>query len=412
MRHFASVLFLMTFIPAAAFAEPCRPVDGLAAILQPKAVVLFGELHGTVEAPAFVANALCLAAEAGHAVTLALEVPHEEGGRLAAFLASEGGAAARSALLEGDFWKRPYQDGRSSRAMADLLETARALQRSGKAVEVFLFDAAEADLFAGPRDGQSAGRADRRFAGPPLPGIGRQLPHPADQGAGRISGFEPMGYFLSRSCLAARMVALDLLHAGGSAWMCFSAAAEECGENPVGGNGRGADWQVTAGPAPDTSGGTTATFYVGALHASPPGSNSRRKGRLPCAPFETRLLGERRLRPRRTGDRHAVGAAGDVVEPGAVEEARSTAGSPACSPQTPTSRPGLACAALHGRHFDQGADADLVERGEGILPVDAAGEVVGQEAADVVAREAAGELGQVVGAEAEEIGDCGDGGRR
>ena len=69
---------------------------------------------------------------------------------------------------------------------------------------------------------------------------------------------------------------------------------------------------------------------------------------------------------------------------------------------------GAGFAALDGRHLDELADAVLIERGEGVLLEDSLGQVLGQELVDVVAREAEGGLGEVVGSEAEELGLLGD----
>jgi hypothetical protein len=59
----------------------------------------------------------------------------------------------------------------------------------------------------------------------------------------------------------------------------------------------------------------------------------------------------------------------------------------------------LTFATLAGAELDQCADALLVDRGEEIVRVDTFVEIARQEGADVVAREAAGELGQIVGAD-------------
>ena len=58
--------------------------------------------------------------------------------------------------------------------------------------------------------------------------------------------------------------------------------------------------------------------------------------------------------------------------------------------------------------FHQLADAVTVEHLEGILRQDFLGDIVRQEAGDVVAAQAKGGLGQIVGAEAEEVGVFGD----
>ena len=84
------------------------------------------------------------------------------------------------------------------------------------------------------------------------------------------------------------------------------------------------------------------------------------------------------------------------------------AGSPPCSPQMPSLRSGRVLRPRSTADLDQLADALVVERDEGVVLEDAALLVVLQERAGVVAAEAEGGLGQVVGAEGEELGRLGD----
>jgi hypothetical protein len=83
----------------------CRPSAGLEPLLADRDALLVGEVHGTVESPAFFAETACAALAGGRAVTVALEIPVAEQARLEAFLASPGGAADRAALLTGAFWR-------------------------------------------------------------------------------------------------------------------------------------------------------------------------------------------------------------------------------------------------------------------------------------------------------------------
>ena len=74
-------------------------------------------------------------------------------------------------------------------------------------------------------------------------------------------------------------------------------------------------------------------------------------------------------------------------------------------------------AAFFDGHVDELPDAADVEALERVALEDFLGEVIGEEAVDVVAAEAEGHLRQVVGAEAEELGGLGhfvggDGGAR
>ena len=79
------------------------------------------------------------------------------------------------------------------------------------------------------------------------------------------------------------------------------------------------------------------------------------------------------------------------------------AGSPPCSPQTPSLSFGRALRPALGGHLDERADALLIERDERILRQDARLDVRGQELPGVVAREAHRGLREVVRAEGEEL---------
>ena len=91
------------------------PAD-FGATLAPAAVVAFGELHGTMEAPAFVAE---VAAATRGPVTLALEIPDDVQPAIDAYFA--GAALATDA----EFWS--WRDGRSGRGLVALLDAAKAI---------------------------------------------------------------------------------------------------------------------------------------------------------------------------------------------------------------------------------------------------------------------------------------------
>ena len=108
-----------------------------------------------------------------------------------------------------------------------------------------------------------------------------------------------------------------------------------------------------------------------------------------------------------TGDRHTEGRAADVVQTNVVAElhARGVAAVLAADAQTQIVA-GLA--AIMGSHLDQLADADLIQMLERIALVDLVLVVCAQELGSVITAEAKGHLGQVVGAEAEEVSFLGD----
>lgn len=103
-------------------------------------VVVLGETHGTAEIPAAFADLVCQESAGARRVLVGLEVWSTAQPAIDAYLESDGGTAARDALLAVEFWRREYQDGRSSAAMAGLLETLRGLRRAGRNIVVRALD--------------------------------------------------------------------------------------------------------------------------------------------------------------------------------------------------------------------------------------------------------------------------------
>lgn len=116
-------------------------VDAIVERLDARPLLIVGELHGSEQAPALAA-ALVERLARQSPVRLGLEVYAQEQSRIDAYLASNGDADARAALLAGEFWHRPREssDGRRSRAMFALIEDMRAMQRGGASVDVVAFD--------------------------------------------------------------------------------------------------------------------------------------------------------------------------------------------------------------------------------------------------------------------------------
>jgi hypothetical protein len=245
----------------------CKASAGIGPLIAGKDVLLVGEVHGTAESPAFVAETACAALDSGRAVSVALEIPVAEQARLAAFVASAGTAADRAAVLSGDFWRDPYQDGRASVAMVELLERLRTFRQAGRPIAVVAID-------PGPgMDGQERERsmADRLraqvAAGPHdllivLTGNFHTRLKPR-------GSYAYMGSVLSQGNPALRVAALDVAYSGGSAWICQSADAAGCKPARLGNKAGAAKGEVVTFPALDNA-GYTGVYGVGELSASPP----------------------------------------------------------------------------------------------------------------------------------------------
>ena len=250
---------------APASASTCPEVPGLGPLLLPGAVLLLGEMHGTVESPAFVEQVVCHGLARRLEVMVGLEIPYQEQSSIDAYLASRGDSAAERALLASEHWARAYQDGRSSAAMLDLLRVLRRHLDAGAALRLVLFDEQTAE-----RDAAMAARLAAAAEGAPnalVVALTGNLHARLARGSPWNESFEPMGMFLRQRLPHREIVSLDVSHPGGSAWICTSGDAADCGEQSLRGEDPGASGvRLTPGESPHYSG----RYSVGTLHASPP----------------------------------------------------------------------------------------------------------------------------------------------
>ncbi len=242
----------------AAAALQCTAVAGAAPLLQPRRMLLIGEMHGSQEIPRLVGALACLARQKQVPVVVALEIPLEEGPRLDAWMAS---SATRAELLRGEFWTRPYQDGRSSAAMADLLEELRRLH-----LRVVPFDPHPPD--GKVRDAQMAARLATLRGEVPRSLIlilSGNLHNRRSLGVPWDATYQPMGWHLAQRRVA--LTSLEVTYAKGATWMCEGAEAASCGPHTLAGKEQGAAPVVKLGKQlPYVDG----TLYAGPLSASPP----------------------------------------------------------------------------------------------------------------------------------------------
>lgn len=263
--------------PQGAVASPpdCGGMRGVEA-LPTDPMVLVGELHGTDAGPAAFGALACRVARRHGAVAVGLEISHREQARIDRFLASDGGPEDRARLLAGDFWTASYQDGRRSRATARLLERLRALRAAGLAVEVVAFDPLP-DVEPGTREEGLARRlTDARRARPEVPFLvlTGNLHARVRRGAPWDEDFRPMGARIAAE--GVEVFAVELRHAGGSAWTCAGRSASDCGPRPVEGQHEqgGAVPAFERFPAPEPGTGYDGALRVGAVEASPPAVES------------------------------------------------------------------------------------------------------------------------------------------
>jgi hypothetical protein len=258
-------------LPASVPRSDCDEVVGLEPLLGKRDLLLLGEMHGTVESPAFADCAVHRALAAGRSVTVAIELPIEEAPRVQAFVASAGSPADRDALLAGPFWQAVYQDGRQSQAMLEYLEDVRRLDRAGRPVHLLLLDSV--GFVGGPeRDRAMAARLLDAIASAPrdlFVVLTGNLHTRIRRGTPWNPAYEPMGFVLTQRAPKLRIAVLDVVYSGGTAWICETPQPESCGAKVLKGRPEGAARKVTVFPSIDAS-GYNGTYAVGRLTASPP----------------------------------------------------------------------------------------------------------------------------------------------
>ncbi|WP_224242555.1 TraB/GumN family protein [Hyalangium gracile] len=221
-------------------------------------LLVLGEYHGTEELPRAVAETVCAAAANGKSAWLALELPRDEQPRIDAFLA----AGNEAPLLEGPFWRRDYQDGRSSQAMLGLLREVRRMRSAGRDVRVLAYDIPSTGGTAGEdRDAQMAAFvAQARTQAPAEPMV---LLVGNIHATRRLKIPRSMVWHLVK--LGVPLKTLNVASRGGTAWMCGAT----CGVAQLAGEDLGPDRRVLETPEAAKA-GYDGLWYVGTVTASPP----------------------------------------------------------------------------------------------------------------------------------------------
>lgn len=214
------MLAMMALLAATSAPATCTSVDGATMLWSKPETrwVIAGEMHGTNETPDAFVNLVCLAAAARGPVTVAIEYPADMQPVLDAWLASDGGEAARTALLAGPFWRRSTQDGRTSVAFLRMLDRLRVMHRAGTVRSV--------RAFCPPNDGPAVGDYNEAMAD--------RLTKIADSAPGLVmvlvGNFHAINHAMTTpqssirpaaSLLpATKKVSVDIVGAGGSMWAC------------------------------------------------------------------------------------------------------------------------------------------------------------------------------------------------
>ncbi len=295
----ATLVTLATAVPSVArAAERCSLPEGWTeAVRSNPRYVVFGEIHGTRQSPAFVGTLACALAARGERVLVAVELgsPYDDALQAAWRLSP---AQFPAALLKDGWAGR--NDGVGSVAMRDMLVRLHALKSAGRPIALVAFngarDAAQRAKFAdqpgqGPheaaqaeniRNAATAGRYDRVLV---LVGNLHARKEPVERAA---MAFRPMAMQLAP---AGEVLSLNMATAGGSTWSCqlragakvepgkpISDDAIECAGHPVSSNGAiERPPFVTLQPLPGAQRDPAydGSFWLDPVSASPPAVPNR-----------------------------------------------------------------------------------------------------------------------------------------
>ncbi|MBN9685317.1 MULTISPECIES: hypothetical protein [unclassified Corallococcus] len=254
-----------------------EPLQGVEPLLTAGNTVLVGDPLGTRELPEIATRMLCDAVEKKLPVALALSMPSEDQGALDDYLASAGhGPDLERLLVVSSFWRRVYQDGRSSGALLRLIEQARRLRAQGHAVTVLAFDSNNASGNA--REAEMAKNLIAyRQANPDtwLLALAGDV-HVRTKPVSWNKDFEPLGWRLTKALPESPVKALEVGFTRGSQFSCRFNVWEQvdCNVFALSPTAElrqepGTPRKVALFDRPSDT-GFHGRLWVGALNASPP----------------------------------------------------------------------------------------------------------------------------------------------
>jgi hypothetical protein len=258
-------------VPLPGLAQECSALDAVPAAVLDAPFLVFGEVHGTSEVPAFVATYLCAATKRQRRITLAIEFPSSEQEAIDAFLASRGTPADIQRFTSTGVWRKPMQDGRTSAGMLQLVDSVRALRAGGTDIRLVAIDGDA----QGPRReslmAENLRTELRKDGGRQVLALIGGLHAIRNKGKRADPNYESAVYLLADQ----HPLSLTVGTAGGTAWICQGGTPASC---------HAATWDINrVSPAPATpfslappSAQFDGVFFVGATTASPPAADQPR----------------------------------------------------------------------------------------------------------------------------------------
>ncbi len=265
-----SVAMMCCYTPHVLAEAECLAHEGLATITSNSAVkyLVFGEVHGTVETPAFFAESVCAVVTSGKRVLVGLEQPEASAAAFKTFLQSDGNPEDVGRFLRDSGWglqAAQFPDGRTSEAMLGLVQRLREMRASGYELSVVPF--ARMTPFA---EGESQTTYEQ--------GLASSLMEAGSSGAydfvmvlvGNVHAykiaipaatpFEPMAMHLPQ----AETVTLSMVSDGGTVWNC----SPNCETHPLRVSNTENHTGIVLGR--NIAPGYDGIFSIGVASASPP----------------------------------------------------------------------------------------------------------------------------------------------
>jgi hypothetical protein len=231
-----SLGLLLCTQPTTARDATCGPVDGVDQVLGSPGVFI-GDMHGSVESPAFLIALACHSVKAGRPLVVAMEYDANDQAVIERFLATPDERSAVDALTATPHWTRNH-DGRASAAMRDALLEIRRLARAGNQVKLVAYDfggatPAERDRKSAELIRQIRSNGNSKafwivFGGNVHARKTKGLPFlNAPAGAG---DHEPLGYLIRDWGL----IHLNAAYRGGNIWTCSGPSPKDCAPRSLG----------------------------------------------------------------------------------------------------------------------------------------------------------------------------------
>jgi hypothetical protein len=264
-----AILFFVTFFDKPLASE--KQIDSLAIeskISDGHRIIVIGEIHGTMQGPAyFYALVQSLLQKHTH-VLVSLEMPDQTKPFLDSFFASNADAESTTGLLATPFWRREDQDGRSSEAMLGLLGSLAHLKQQNPGLNVIAIDHLTNETPIVDRDKNMAQSLRRNLLESPDDTVTAVLIGNFHNRRRTASDVEWKPNFLSYLD-EDNTVSLTVSTSGGTAWICET--EHQCHVRPwPPDRSSGGIEPGTITMSPPGTGHYDGIFFIGDVSASPP----------------------------------------------------------------------------------------------------------------------------------------------